>query len=183
MFPVNVPIKKQSKNHRCEREKIRLNLGCGKRILPNYVNIDTKPFEDKVEVQDVRNLQFADDSVDEILAEFILEHISYFETQETMWEWWRVLKPGGVLILLVPDFEEIAKAYLAGELDRDALHFQLYSPIINPERQMPHLCMFDKPYLKSLLRKEGFGVLSMENIGTDVKIVAKKLATKDGVCR
>jgi predicted SAM-dependent methyltransferase len=164
-------------------KKLKLNLGCGKRILPTYVNIDSKPFKDLVEVMDVRNLQYADNSVDEILAEFILEHISYYEIQETIWEWWRVLKPKGILILLVPDFEEIAKTYLRGELGRETLHFQLYSPVINPERQMPHLCTFDKSYLNQLLTREGFEIQSMENIGTDVKVVAKKIVCKEGILR
>lgn len=164
---------------------LKLNLGCGKRILPDYVNIDNNPFLHKVSqgpicegssrVMDVRNLMYADESVDEILAEFVLEHIPYFEIQETIWEWWRVLKVSGNLVLLVPDFEAIARAYLAGELDRDTLHYQLYSPVINPKRQMPHLCTFDKKYLKKLLEGEGFEIESMKNIGMDVKVDARKI--------
>lgn len=171
-------------------QKVKLNLGCGKRLLPGYLNIDSHPFLDKVKldgqvmVMDVRNLMFEDESVDEILAEFVLEHIPYFEVPETIWEWWRVLKKGGTLTLLVPDFEEIAKAYLQGKLDRDVLHFHLYNSVINPERQSPHLCTFDKVYLQTLLCQEGFEIQSIGNLrtGVEFKVIAKKV-DKEKVCR
>lgn len=166
-----------------ESDKLcRLNLGCGKRLLPGYVNIDFNPFEGVI-VMDVRNLQYPDDSVDEILAEFILEHIPYFEVPETLWEWWRVLCPGGILKLMVPDFEMLAKAYLAKTIRRQELHCQLFnSPIINPKKQTPHYNAFDKPYLIEVLEQEGFEIQSMRNEGTDVIVVAKKIL-KESVCR
>lgn len=161
---------------------VKLNLGCGKRLLSGYVNIDSNPFEGVV-VMDVRNLQYSDDSIDEILSEFVLEHIPYYEVPETLWEWWRVLKQEGILKLMVPDFEMIAKAYLTHTISRQDLHCQLFnSPIINPEKQTPHFNAFDKPYLKELLEQEGFEIQSMENVGTDVIVVAKKI-TKENMCR
>jgi len=164
-------------------KKLKLNLGCGRRILKGYTNIDFKPFGNKIIVMDVRDLQYPDDSVDEILAEFVLEHIPYFDTQETLWEWWRVLKVGGKLVLLVPDFDIIAEQWLERKLSRKHLHYQLYCPILNPKKQMPHFCTFDKFYLRELLEGEGFEIESMENIGTDVKVVAIKKLEKEGTCR
>lgn len=166
--------------------KLRLNLGCGKRMLHGYVNIDSKSFNHlgvHIAQMDVRDLQYSDGSVDEILAEFVLEHIPYHEVQETVWEWWRVLKVGGTLKLLVPDFDMIAREWLDNKLSREHLHFQLYCPVVNPNKQMPHLCTFDKKYLKELLEGEGFKIVSMVNIGTDVRVVARKLVHKEGTCR
>ena len=145
------------------KEKSKLNLGCGKRILSGYINIDVEPFSDKVIVMDVRSLEFADESIDEILAEQVLEHLPYFETQEILWEWWRVLRFGGVLKIVVPDFEKIARAYLGGKIDRDILHFSLFNSIVDSEKQTPHLCTFDKSCLRQLLEKEGFQILEMKN--------------------
>jgi len=166
-----------------QSKELKLNLGCGRRILQGYVNIDSNPFEDKVTVMDVRNLMYADDSVDEILAEFILEHIPYYQIQETILEWWRVLRPGGTLVLWVPDFDEIARAWLDGEISRTVLHYQLYCPMLNPEKQMPHFQVFDKKYLRELLTQEGFEIQFMTAIGTDVKVTAKKKLEKEGTCR
>jgi len=164
------------------KKKLKLNLGCGRRILKGYINIDSNPVENVV-VMDVRILEFADEAMDEILAEFVLEHIPYYEVPETLWEWWRVLKQGGILKLMVPDFEMIVKAYLARTISRLELHCQLFnSPIINPEKQTPHYNAFDKPCLKELLEQEGFEIQSMENVGTDVIVVAKKI-TKENICR
>lgn len=157
------------------KKELKLNLGCGKRALKGYVNIDVKPFDDKVIAMDARNLEFEDESVDEIFASCILEHLSYYEIQETVWEWWRVLKFGGILKIVVPDFEEIARAYLNKEIDRETLHFNLFAPVLHPERQAPHLCTFDKPYTRQLLEKEGFEILKMKNKKLNLVVEAKKV--------
>ena len=46
-----------------------------------------------------------------------------------------------------------------------------------------HYNAFNKTFLRELLGQEGFEVESMENTGTDVTVIAKKLNHKDGVCR
>jgi SAM-dependent methyltransferase len=48
---------------------------------------------------------FADDSVDYVVARHNLEH--YVDVVKTLREWWRVLKPGAPLILVLPDDEAL----------------------------------------------------------------------------
>ena len=162
-------------------KKLKLNLGCGGKILPNYINIDTKVLDGSlvdldgiVVAMDVTDLKFSNESVDEILAESVLEHISPFDTQETLWEWWRVLKSGGVLNILVPDFNMIAEAWLAGNLSRKWLLRYLYCPVLHSNRQMPHLNMFDAMTLKKLLEEEDFTVGSIEHESLNVRMIAVK---------
>ena len=85
----------------------KLNLGCGMNRLDGYINID----REKVTAHDVRwDLEatpwaFAsDDSIEEIRAAHILEHLGQEPTIfcEIMQEIYRVLKPGGVLVVIVP---------------------------------------------------------------------------------
>ena len=153
---------------------IKLNLGCGGNILEGYTNIDTKKYDPIVHQMDVKDLIFPNESVDEILAESVLEHISTFDTQETLWEWWRVLKPGGKLEIVVPDFDVIAKKWLAGRMSRTILLRYLYCPVLNPTRQMPHLNMFDRRSLRELLEAEDFKIMSVTNEKCNLRVVAYK---------
>lgn len=84
------------------RKPLRLNLGCGPEHLKGWVNIDSNPEERPDLVADVTDLSmFADDSVDEIYASHILEHIDV--RVPALAEWARVLRPGGVITVVVPD--------------------------------------------------------------------------------
>ena len=162
-------------------KRVRLNLGCGKRVLKGYTNIDIHPFEG-VTVMDVSSLDFRDESVDEILAENILEHLSYYSIQETLWEWYRVLKYKGRLDLIVPDFEAIAKAYLNKKIDMEILHFQLFAPTLKSIPGTFHRCTFDKNYITNLLTKEGFKIIMMKRSKLDLFIKSIKIG-KEYLCR
>jgi predicted SAM-dependent methyltransferase len=82
---------------------LKLNLGCGIYYKPGYVNIDK--FENLVADQqaDLYFLPFSDNSVDEIEASHILEHFDIVHVPYLLAEWWRVLKPGGLLFLEIPN--------------------------------------------------------------------------------
>ncbi|HEX6961347.1 MAG TPA: methyltransferase domain-containing protein [Lacipirellula sp.] len=86
---------------------LRLNLGCGDKILPGYVNVDVAPSRagKKPDVLcDLRRLEpFETDSVDEILSVHVIEHFWRWEVADILREWLRVLKPGGVMILECPN--------------------------------------------------------------------------------
>ena len=86
---------------------IRLNLGCGDKILPGYINIDTAPSRGGKSpdlVADVRDLKKVKTAIaDEILAVHVIEHFYYWEVIPMLQSWKRVLKPGGRLILECPN--------------------------------------------------------------------------------
>ena len=76
---------------------LRLNLGCGDKILPGYVNVDVVEARAGMKpdvVCDLRNLSpFASDSADEILSVHVVEHFWRWEVADILREWVRVLKP------------------------------------------------------------------------------------------
>lgn len=78
---------------------MRLNLGCCDRHLDGYTNVDICPPADEL-VDLSQPWPWADNSVDEIFAADIFEHLP--DIRHTMNEAWRVLKPGAVLHLVVP---------------------------------------------------------------------------------
>jgi len=98
--------------------KLNLHLGCGIVNSPGFVNVDAMPMSHIHCVQPVDRLpRFRSGSADLIYASHVLEHISHRETLNVLREWCRVLKPGGVLRLAVPDFDVIARLYQDGGND------------------------------------------------------------------
>lgn len=93
----------------------RLHIGCGPRRLAGWVNADLVSHKPGV-VTDIEltDLPYVDGSVDEILAEHVLEHLSFAEEALAWPEMARVLRRGGRLTLEVPDFEWVCAVFLAG---------------------------------------------------------------------
>lgn len=83
---------------------MKLNLGCGNKILNGYINLDKRQWGSVDVVRDVlRGLPFDDNKFDEVYASHFMEHIPagedlYFVISEV----WRVLKDGGKFIIRVP---------------------------------------------------------------------------------
>ena len=85
-----------------KKKPLKLNLGCGPHHLDGWLNIDSNPGEDPDVVADVTDLSmFEDNSVEEIYASHILEHIDV--RVPVLPEWARVLRPGGTITIIVPD--------------------------------------------------------------------------------
>lgn len=91
---------------------MKLHLGCGKRYIPGFVHIDAIPFDHVDHVASIDNLSFIpDNSVDTIYNCHVLEHFKRRDTVKVLKEWYRVIKPGGILRVSVPDFQPIAALY------------------------------------------------------------------------
>lgn len=81
--------------------KLKLNIGSGEDYLDGYINLDINTNSNANIIRDLeRGLPFDDNKFDEIYCSHVLEHIKslFF----VMNEFWRVLKPGGILIIKVP---------------------------------------------------------------------------------
>lgn len=96
--------------------KLKLHLACGHDYNEDFINIDLYAPEDaKCDVRfDVQKIPYPDNSVDEIKAFHIIEHFHFFEIQEVLKEWYRVLKPGGRLHLETPDLLETCRSFVEG---------------------------------------------------------------------
>lgn len=97
-----------------------LNLGCGERFHPEWVNLDLHPANPSVRGWDLQEeLPFADGSFDVVYHSHVLEHFSKAEGSKFLKRCWRVLRPNGILRVAVPDLEQIARFYLEA-LDKSA---------------------------------------------------------------
>jgi len=99
----------------------RVNLGCGRRRHPEWTNCDLVPDGPEVIRCDLRRpLPFPTASCEAVYAAHVLEHLAVGEARRLVAEIHRVLRPGGVVRIVVPDLENIARAYLAS-LERAAV--------------------------------------------------------------
>ncbi len=82
---------------------IKLNLGCGRRYLEGYINIDIQERIHSDLVCDItEGIPFNDNTIDEVRAHDFLEHIPLGKTIFVISEIWRVLKPAGILEHFTP---------------------------------------------------------------------------------
>jgi len=88
---------------------IKLNLGCGNEVIPEFLGCDL--FEPGVDLSfDCAKIPF-NSCVDEIRAYHLIEHFDFMEGQGVLKEWHRALKPGGRLHLETPDLLETCKEF------------------------------------------------------------------------
>ena len=95
---------------------IKLNLGCGDKILDGYINIDinTERRSNKPDIiADIRDLKTIKTAIaDEILAVHVIEHFFYWEAVPLLTSWRRILKPNGKIILECPNLLHACKVLL-----------------------------------------------------------------------
>lgn len=97
-----------------------LNLGCGSRRHPDWTNLDLHPSGADVIAADLRRpLPFPAACFMAVYAAHVLEHLTPAEAAGVLGECRRVLRPSGILRVVVPDLERVARDYLAS-LDRAA---------------------------------------------------------------
>ncbi|MBR0568013.1 methyltransferase domain-containing protein [Azoarcus sp. L1K30] len=96
---------------------LRLNLGCGDKVLDGYVNVDvveSRSGKRPDVLCDLHRLEpFQDNSVDEILSVHVIEHFWRWEVVDILREWIRVLKPGGRMILECPNLISACEEFLS----------------------------------------------------------------------
>ncbi len=91
----------------------KLHLGCGSRFIPGFEHIDSSHHRHLSHCADVSHLpMYADGTVNLIYASHVLEHFGRLEYRRVLREWHRLLCPGGVLRLAVPDFAAVAALYM-----------------------------------------------------------------------
>jgi len=144
------------------RQPRHLHLGCGRKYLPDFVNIDGNPFN-KIDVWlDVRNgLPFASNSVDSIYSTHMFEHFFQDELGRLLSECLRVLKPEGGIRLIVPSLASAIVAYSQKRPEWfspfprrfDSLGGK-FSNFIFCDGQ--HRTAFDFTYMDEVLRGAGF---------------------------
>lgn len=91
-----------------------LNLGCGRRFHRAWTNVDFFAYDPMILPHDLTTgLPFDDGRFDVVYHSHVLEHFSRPAGRRFLAECRRVLRPGGLLRVVVPDLEKLANRYLA----------------------------------------------------------------------
>lgn len=100
-----------------------LNLGCGRRFNDAWTNVNFISTGKGVIAHNLtKGIPFPDDSFDVVYHSHLLEHFTRSAAKDFLKECYRVLRPQGVLRVVVPDLEQIARTYIkALELANDGL--------------------------------------------------------------
>jgi predicted SAM-dependent methyltransferase len=196
---------------------LRLNLGCGLLTHPSWINVDGSwnarlakypflrkslsslqvlpkerkevPWNPDIFLHDVRKpLPFPDGSAEAVYASHILEHLYREQGHQLILESYRVLVPGGIVRVVVPDLHAIVREYLGdrpfGEVSAmekdlppaDLLNERLLMRWPSPSKRNfilriyeawqdfhSHKWMYDEASLASLLKSVGFVDLGRRN--------------------
>ncbi|MGI9474228.1 MAG: class I SAM-dependent methyltransferase [Rubripirellula sp.] len=90
-----------------------LNVGCGRCYHQDWTNIDLVAHGPGVRQYDLRRgLPYEHGSFDAVYHSHVLEHLTPDDARTMLSECRRVIRPGGVIRLAVPDLEGIARGYL-----------------------------------------------------------------------
>jgi SAM-dependent methyltransferase len=176
---------------------MKLHLGCGANAPEGWVNVDWfigarlarvpglrwlvrrsgafgLEWPPDVFLHDLRRpFPWPDASADAIYASHLLEHLSREEGACFLRECRRVLRPGGILRVVVPDFRALVDGYLEGSMPStrfiDALGVRAEAPTdgrlkrrLAPWFRFPHRCMYDRDSLLGGLREAGLEASARE---------------------
>lgn len=142
---------------------VKLNLGCCDLPLEDYINIDSSS-SSHIKADLIANAldlsaHFKENSVDEIWAAHLIEHLYPDEADKAIKHWYSLLRKGGKLAIVVPDFDVICRQYLEGVIGLAEVN-DLY--IYSYQQESHHRYMYNQESLINLLAKHGL---------RDIKIV------------
>lgn len=132
-----------------------IHIGCGEINDRRFINVDARPLKHIHFVTKTPSLiEFNDSFTDLIYACHVLEHFSHKIVLEVLENWYRVLKPGGILRLSVPDFDKLVDTYLATGRDVSSVLWILMGG--QEYDYNYHYCAFTENSLSDLLKAVGF---------------------------
>ena len=163
-----------------------LNVGCGSKTIKGMLSVDLFEARFIDVVANMWDLPYKADTVDGIYSEHALEHVGWEQGHNTLIEWHRVLKPGALLQLKMPDLKDICLQYLNSTPDsaqnrwfRYTMYGVQRSLSGEPDDAQYHRTGFSLEDMTAKLSGMGFEILNSgryPGFGTpSFEIVAKKV--------
>ena len=148
---------------------LKLHIGCGDDIKPGFINIDE--FNPRAEQQiPLQDINYPQNTVDLIEGNMVLEHLPLHDAREFLCKAFQMLKPGGRLILEIPDLNKVCQLILVFADDLEYLEkgaFGLRGLFGEPKLQMTigdyHKWGYTPATMKTLLRQAGFNSITISD--------------------
>ena len=184
-----------------------INLGCGAQIIDGWINVDYslgavfaklplfstlnrfshvfgQEWDPRIRLHDLRKrFPWADDSADVVYASHTLEHFSREDGLRFLRECFRILKPEGVIRILVPDLAHNIAQYNAGHMRADefvkglgvlyGLGKTSWKKRLAPLVEYPHKCHYDTPTLVAILQEIGFAARGRQPYESEISGIAR----------
>ena len=137
-------------------EPVLIHVGCGDIQAQGFINIDArkKPHVHIVTTNLFRLEMIPSEVADLIYMSHVLEHVGHRDVVATLTEMQRLLRPGGVLRVSVPDFDHIVAVYKATSGDVAAIEQPLMGGQDYPFNF--HFSVFNERHLQAKMLKSGF---------------------------
>lgn len=138
---------------------LKVHFGSGGEHKDGWVNMDFVGDPVEVAWNLAREIPFDDASVDAIFHEHLLEHIPLHAGVGLMDESFRILKPGGILRVGVPNAGELLRSYVGDGSYLESLHPGRPTRMLGVQELFywhRHTTMFDDDTLVLLFRVAGF---------------------------
>ncbi len=129
---------------------LRVNVGCGRHVIDGWVNVDAQrsPLAS-------RDPEVLADALQIPLPDGCVEHLYHWQAPQALTEWHRLLMPGGLLVLEMPDVKKCARNLLAGT-DIVLSLFGLYGDPREEDPFMTHKWGWTWKTVRKLLKRAGF---------------------------
>ncbi len=152
----------------------RLHLGCGLVHRPDWVNVDLHTADAADLLADAVLLPFPDSSAEAVEALQLIEHLGYVGALYGLYEWARVLAPGGSLHVETPDRDATLHAALSTETAKAARPWLFGTE----QRGLAHRYLFSADELARMATQAGFEALTVERITTQPARPTLRLAAR-----
>jgi ubiquinone/menaquinone biosynthesis C-methylase UbiE len=161
--------------------KTVLHVGCGTAPLPaglfdgmNEVRLDIDPAVNPDVVGSITDIPLLSGVVDAIYSSHNIEHLAEHEVPKAFSEFYRVLKPGGKIIIEVPDVQSVAESIPkiglngvlyespAGPISPADVLYGLRSAVAGGNEFYAHKMAFTRDTLESSLKKAQFKKVNVD---------------------
>lgn len=177
-----------------EGDRLKINACCGRHVLEGWTNVDVVPSTHKKArgkvpeiLADARSVPLPDGCADEIMCIHGFEHFYPWEASDLLREWLRLLRPGGVLVLEMPDVIKCAENLISGFAlpGKDPLQFNMWGLYGDPGTKDPfmmHKWGWHPASLRQALKQHGFADIADESpqwhaagsVRRDMRMTARK---------
>lgn len=154
---------------------INLNIGCYYTHFDNFINIDIKNDCGADLICDMREIDnhFKDNTVSVILASQVLEHVILSDAEIFLSKCYRMLRPGGHLIVEVPDCENMDERVKNGEMHEEDRRCHIEG--MPNEYGQAHLHCYVESELRAMISRAGLKVIQRNSESSDKDAYAIRL--------
>lgn len=102
----------------------KLNLGAGDTLKSGWLNTDLYPHDDVIRIDATKKFPLPNAAFDYVFSEHMIEHIPLNGALNMLSECHRILKSGGVIRIVTPDFRFLQSLYRVEKNDQEKKYIE-----------------------------------------------------------